>query len=171
VWDFAFERHGLATAQLLVTHRELTDRSEGSHLRQAIESCFNEGIIPVVNQNDSVSDEEMEEYHYGGENDGLGAEVAILINAERYMMFTDAEGVLKAPGIVVSKLTLPERDYAFSLVDESMGGGGKGGMRTKIKAGYHGAECGVTSTISSPDSSYAAVLGGQEGTTILPEAA
>jgi glutamate 5-kinase len=77
----SIERYGRLAGELLITHHDIEDRREKRLLRSAFEGCLELGIVPVGNENNAVADVELAQYHYGGENDGIGSHVARFLHA------------------------------------------------------------------------------------------
>jgi glutamate 5-kinase len=149
VYESAFRQHGLATAQILLTHDDLADRKRYLNARSTLASLLELGAVPVINENDTVVTDEIK----FGDNDTLGALVANLIDADHLVILTDQQGLFSAD---------PRRDPAAALVAtanagdpalEAMAGGagsalGRGGMLTKVLAAKRAALSGVHTVIA-----------------------
>ena len=92
-YDEAFGVHGVTTAQVLLTHSDLAERERMNNAREALSELLDVGAVPCVNENDTVS---VEELHFG-DNDQLAAMVAPLVGAELLVLLTDVE-VCARPG-------------------------------------------------------------------------
>src|SRR3546814_6309980 len=86
-WEGAFERHGLPTAQLLLTLDDTERRRRWLNARATMEVLLAQGAIPIVNENDSVATEEL---RYG-DNDRLSARVAQMIRADLLILLRSEE--------------------------------------------------------------------------------
>lgn len=169
VWQEAFQRHGIAAGQLPVSHREIDDPVEGTMLKRVLGWCIDARIVPVVNENDAVSDEEIKRLSYGGDNDGLASHIAITTGAHTLLLMTDKEGVLGADKELIP--TVDEVNIAqVRLVARSSSGKGKGGMREKVKAAKNAADKGIQAFIGNADALIADILARRTGTYFMPGA-
>lgn len=133
----AFGQHGIQVAQVLLTAEVLSNRKTYLNLRNAIEMLLHLGVVPVLNENDSVSTAEIGTAF--GDNDRLSALVASKIDADLLIMLTDTDALYdKNPQTFPDARPIPT---VFEITDEivaSAGGKGSklstGGMRTKIEA-------------------------------------
>ena len=91
-WESCFQRHNLHTAQVLLTHDDLSDRKRYLNGRSTLLTLLGFGVVPVVNENDTVVTDEIR----FGDNDTLAALVANLVEADRLMILTDQEGLFDA---------------------------------------------------------------------------
>ena len=99
-YERAFEGVGLTAAQVLLTHADLSDRARLNNARGALAALLDAGAVPIVNENDTVSTEEIA----FGDNDRLAAMVVPLVGADALLLLTDVEGVLDAAGRRISVL-------------------------------------------------------------------
>src|SRR5277367_406276 len=93
-YEEAFDAQGLAVAQVLLTHADLADRTRANNARAALGALLEAGAIPILNENDSVSVEEIK----FGDNDQLAALVAPLVDATLVVLLSDVDGLLDASG-------------------------------------------------------------------------
>ncbi|MDT3672247.1 MAG: glutamate 5-kinase [Aromatoleum sp.] len=149
-YEDAFSRHNLHTAQILLTHDDLSDRKRYLNARSTLTTLLDLGVVPIINENDTIVTDEIK----FGDNDTLGALVANLIEADALIILTDQQGLYTAD---------PRRDPAATLVSEgraedrayeAMAGGAgsgisKGGMITKIRAAQRAARSGAHTCIAS----------------------
>ncbi len=149
-YEEAFSQHGLRTAQILLTHDDLSDRKRYLNARSTLTTLLELGVVPIINENDTIVTDEIK----FGDNDTLGALVANLIEADALIILTDQHGLYTAD---------PRRDPAATLVSEgraedpayaTMAGGAgsgisKGGMITKIRAAQRAARSGAHTCIAS----------------------
>lgn len=168
-----FRAAGVICAQVLVTRDVFDDRRSYLNLRNAVEHLVQLGVVPVFNENDSVSTEEIGSAF--GDNDTLSALVASKIDAELLIMLTDIDAFYTAPPgtpgaraiSVVERITDEHRASA----GESTSGLGRGGMRTKLAAVSIAADAGCSVIIASGrlDGAVGRLTAGEEiGTLFLP---
>ncbi len=149
-YEACFQAHGLHSAQILLTHADLSNRRRYLNARTTLRTLLEFGAVPVVNENDSVSNEEIR----FGDNDTLGALVANLVEADLLMILTDQEGLFDADPTANPEARLIERAGAqdAKLLDyagPSAGELGRGGMLTKVKAAQLAARSGTHTVIVS----------------------
>jgi len=132
-----FDLVGIQTAQVLLTRDDLEDRRRYINAREALLRMLSLSVLPIVNENDSVSVEEIQ----FGDNDQLSALVAGLISADLLVMLTDVEGLYKivptktSPGELIEVVD-KSVDELLPLVKSSLNGNGlgTGGMHSKLEA-------------------------------------
>ena len=143
-WDDALGREGLSAAQVLLTGREIADRSAYVNARNALAALHELGAVPVVNENDATATDEISL----GDNDALAAQVAILAHARLLVLLTEAEGVFtRAPGEPGAE---PIGDGA-AVGDAVFGKAtplGTGGMESKVAAAHMAVAAGITTVIA-----------------------
>ena len=149
-YEKAFSRHGLHTAQILLTHEDLADRSRYLNARSTLTTLLALGVVPIINENDTVVTDEIK----FGDNDTLGALVANLIEAEALIILTDQQGLYTADPRKDPAATLIGEGRAEDRQYEAMAGGSgsaisKGGMITKIRAAQRAARSGAHTCIAS----------------------
>jgi glutamate 5-kinase len=149
-YESCFQQHGLHTAQILLTRDDLADRSRYLNARSALRTLLTLGVIPVVNENDTVATEELR----FGDNDTLAALVANLIEAELLVLLTDQEGLFDAdPRFNPQAALIHETRVDDPLLDAVAGGSvsglGLGGMLTKVRAARLAARSGTATVIAS----------------------
>jgi len=149
-YEACFQAHGLHSAQILLTHADLSNRRRYLNARTTLRTLLEYGAVPVVNENDSVSNEEIR----FGDNDTLGALVANLIEADLLIILTDQEGLFDANPAENPEAMLIEHADARDprLVDyagPSSGELGRGGMQTKVSAAQLAARSGTHTAIAS----------------------
>ena len=150
VYESAFIRHGLQTAQVLLTHDDLSDRKRYLNARATLKTLLGLGVVPIINENDTVVTDEIK----FGDNDTLGALVANLIEADCLIILTDQQGLYTADPRKDPQATLVAEARAGDPALEAMAGGagtqyGKGGMITKIIAAKRAARSGTHTAIAS----------------------
>jgi glutamate 5-kinase len=172
-WAKAFDAHGRTVAQLLLTHQDLAERKRRLNATHTIESLFAAGVIPIVNENDTVAVEEIRM----GDNDVLSSLVAGMVQAGLLIILSDVAGVLtgdprtRSDARLIPLITDPEAGMR-GLVAESAGPLGVGGMATKLKAARQAARAGICVIIApgrEPDTLTTALDPSREiGTLVLP---
>jgi len=149
-WERQFSRHDLRTAQVLLTHDDLSDRTRYLNARTTLRTLIDLGVIPIVNENDTVVTDEIR----FGDNDTLAALVANLIEADYLVILTDQDGLFDADprSKPEAKLIAHARanDTRLSAMVSASGGLlGRGGMATKLRAARLAARSGAATIIAS----------------------
>ncbi len=150
VYEAAFNKHQLRTAQILLTHDDLADRKRYLNARSTLNTLLELGVIPIINENDTVVTSEIK----FGDNDTLGALVANLLEADALIILTDQKGLYTADPRKDPTARLIERATAGDPALEDMAGGagtqvGTGGMITKVIAAKRAARSGAATVIAS----------------------
>ena len=148
-WETCFAKRGLHTAQILLTHDDLTDRTRYLNARGTLRALLDLGVVPVVNENDTVANDELR----FGDNDTLAALVANLIEADLLVLLTDQQGLLDADPRVDpdARLIVQARVNEARLdkvAGDTAGGLGRGGMFTKLRAARLAAHSGAATVIA-----------------------
>ena len=148
LYDDELERRGLRCAQVLLTHGDIADRGRYLNARRALAELLARNVVPVINENDTVSVEEIK----FGDNDALAAMVVDLVEADLLVILTDAGGVYTAdPRIDASAQRISHLDRVTAaeeaLAGEPGSGLGSGGMLTKLRAARRASEAGVPCAI------------------------
>lgn len=167
LYDKMFSEYSVVISQLLITSDALSDKEEKQHLLDTVNQLLDYGSIPIVNENDSVSVDEL----LNGDNDCLSARVAKLIGADMLIMLTDTDGLYD------SNPNENENANLISVVNEitpeitAIAGGasekGTGGFATKVKAAEIATNAGVKVVIMNgkkPTSIYKVIEGKPVGT-------
>jgi len=149
-YEVAFRRHGIRTAQILLTHEDLADRRRYLNARSTLFTLLALGVVPIVNENDTVVTDEIAL----GDNDTLGALVTNLIEAETLIILTDQQGLYDADPRRNPEAQLIRQAKAGDPKLEAMAGGagstiGTGGMLTKVLAAKRAANSGGHTVIAS----------------------
>jgi glutamate 5-kinase len=150
VYETCFRRHGLHTAQVLLTHADIADRERYLNARSTLLTLLGLGIIPVINENDTVVTDEIRL----GDNDTLAAMVTNLVEADCLVILTDQRGLYTGDPRRDPAATLIERAQAGDPRLEELAGGtgsaiAKGGMITKVLAAKRAARSGAKTVIAS----------------------
>lgn len=172
-YEQAFRKHGIHTAQILLTAEDLGHRGRYLNARHTFETLLSSGILPIVNENDTVAVEEIR----FGDNDTLAGLVAPLVGADLVVLLSDVEGLFTAD---------PRRDAKASLIPfvpcvtaevERLAGGartseGTGGMVSKVRTAKKVTSLGIPMAIVSGLKSGRLtefLSGSGRGTLFLPE--
>ena len=148
VYDKLFSEHNHTVAQILLTGEDLRDETRHGNFSNTLSRLLKLGVLPVINENDTISTDEIAV----GDNDTLGALVAVSAGADLYIILTDIDGLYTAD---------PRRDPNARLISEvreitpemkeSAGSGGTrlstGGMTTKLIAAGRCMEAGIDTVI------------------------
>lgn len=163
-WTTAFARHGRTVGQVLLTSEDVVRRSHYRNAQRTLERLLDLGIVPVVNENDTVATDEIR----FGDNDRLAALVAHLVRADALILLSDVDGLYSAePGSPQAHLIDVVASEA-DLADVSIGGTGSagvglGGMRTKVEAAHIATRAGIPVLLAGAaqaDDALAAATGG-----------
>ncbi len=148
-YESRFQKFGLHTAQVLLTHEDLADRQRHLNARSTLRTLLGLGVIPVVNENDTVTTEEIR----FGDNDTLAALVANLIEADLLILLTDQGGMYdgdprKNPAARLIAEADAEDAGLDTMASASGGALGRGGMQTKLRAARRAARSGAMTLIA-----------------------
>ncbi len=150
VYETCFREHGLQTAQVLLTHDDLSDRKRYLNARSTLLTLLRLSVVPIINENDTVVTDEIK----FGDNDTLGALVANLIDADALVILTDQQGLYTAdPRKDPEARLLPQVVAGDAQLEQIAGGAGssigKGGMITKVLAAKRAAGSGTHTIVAS----------------------
>ena len=170
-WGRAFEKSGLHIAQILLTQDDFGDPIRTLNMRNTLFTLVDEGIIPVINENDTVSVEEIKI----GDNDTLAAQSAILWSADLLILFSDIDGLYTknpkdAPDAELVEEVRNIDEIRKKVVIGSPNSFGTGGIATKISAAERAFPYGISTIItngSKPRALEALAAGKQQGTAFL----
>lgn len=171
-YERCFQQHGLRTAQVLLTHEDVADRSRYLNARSTLLTLLKLGVIPVVNENDAVATDEIRL----GDNDTLAALTVNLIEADTLIILTDQGGMFEADPRSTPDAALISEARADAPELEIMAGGssgalGRGGMRTKVSAAQQAARSGAATVIADgrvDDILNSLAAGATVGTLLTP---
>ena len=149
VWSDALGRHGLLAGQVLLAPLDFVHRSQYLHARQTLGRLLELGVVPVVNENDAVADEEIR----FGDNDRLAALVAHLVDAGLLVLLTDTAGLLTGDPRHEADASLIEEVVEIDHELEAIAGGpgtamGSGGMGSKLAAAKIAVWSGIEAVIA-----------------------
>ena len=168
LYDKMFSEYGYMTAQVLLTKDVLTHTDRKTNVVNTFITLLKMGVVPIVNENDAVSVEEIE----FGDNDTLSALVAKLTDSELLVILTDIDGLYdKNPREYADAVLIPEVEHITHDIIETAGGAGSrrrtGGMITKVMAAEIAAESGIKTLVlngKDPKILYRVFDGEQVGT-------
>ena len=172
-YESCFKQHGLHTAQILLTHDDLSSRKRYLNARSTLRTLLDLGTIPIINENDTVATEEIR----FGDNDTLAALVANLVEADVLIILTDQQGLFtedphKNPDAeLISQGMANDPDFQ-KMAGPSAGHLGQGGMSTKISAAQRAARSGTATLITNGRTPNALIrIASNEtlGTLLLPD--
>lgn len=165
---------GIVSAQILLSRADFADKRRYQNAGGALSVLLQRRAIPIINENDTVSVEELKI----GDNDTLSAQVAAMIQADLLVLLTDIDGLYTGnPNSNPDAVRLDKIEHINHEIIEMAGGSGSangtGGMLTKIKAATIAAESGVPVYICSslkPDSLAEAAEHQADGSFFVPRA-
>ncbi|WP_079416839.1 glutamate 5-kinase [Thiomonas intermedia] len=149
-YETAFRERGMIAAQVLLTHADLADRQRYLNARTTLLTLLEQGVVPVINENDTVVTDEIK----FGDNDTLGALVTNLVEGDVLIILTDQSGLYSADPRKHADATLIAQADAEDATLQAMAGGagtgiGTGGMATKVTAARRAARSGAHTVIAS----------------------
>ncbi len=144
IYDDQFKKFGITTAQVLLTQDDINNRTRYLNARNTFLSLLKKGIIPIVNENDTVSTEEIK----FGDNDRLSSLVAALIEADKLIIMSNIDGLYRFDKKEKTKKEIVHKvekitDEIESLVEDERSKYGVGGMRTKLEAARISTNAGI----------------------------
>jgi glutamate 5-kinase len=149
-YESFFQQHGLRTAQILLTHDDLSNRKRYLNARSTLNELIRLGVVPIINENDTVTTDEIR----FGDNDTLGGLVSNLIEADILAILTDQQGLYHSDPRLNPNAPLVQEAHALDpelmqMAGNSKGKLGRGGMATKIRAARLAARSGTATVIVS----------------------
>lgn len=170
-----FQKHQMHTAQVLLTHDDLSDRKRYLNARSTLITLLHYGVVPVINENDVVATDEIR----FGDNDTLAALVVNLVEADFLIILTDQDGLYSCdPGLDPNAELIRSINATDPRLERMAGssrsGLGRGGMFTKVRAAKLAARSGAATVIASGKSEnvISEIFSGAElGTHLLPDIA
>jgi glutamate 5-kinase len=168
-WEHAFAAHGLIIGQLLLTHDDIADRKRFLNARHTLHALLDAGVVPVINENDSVA---VEEIKYG-DNDLLAALVCNLVSADALIILTDVDGLHDGTGARIPLVHDVDREAAPVAQAARADGVGSGGMASKVQAAKAAARSGVLTVVAPgrrPNVVVETLNGRDLGTLFMPQA-
>ncbi|WP_077487736.1 glutamate 5-kinase [Sinomonas mesophila] len=160
----AFAAHGVTVGQVLLTAEDLVRRTQYANAHRALERLLNLGVVPIVNENDTVATHEIR----FGDNDRLAALVAHLVHADALVLLSDVDSVYTGPpsegGVRIEHIRGPEDLDGVRIGSAGKAGVGTGGMATKVEAAGIAAGSGIPALVTSTAAAARALAGEDVGT-------
>jgi glutamate 5-kinase len=171
IYESKLKEQGLGSAQVLLTHSDVADRERYLNARSTLWTLLGHGVIPVINENDTVVNDEIK----FGDNDTLAALVANLVDADLLVILTDQQGLYSADPRQNPQARFIHEALAGDPALEAMAGGAgssisRGGMITKVLAAKRAAGSGASTVIAwgrEPDVLPRLLAGESIGTALL----
>ncbi len=175
-YDMLFSAKGLTVGQVLLTHTDFQHRLRQMNARRTIEALLRRGVVPIINENDVVSDEELKADLAFSDNDYLAALLVKLIRADLLILLTTVDGVREPDGNGKTR-RLRYLDHitrkTLALVQAGEAGISKGGMGSKLHAAQIAASSGCSVVIANgtkPNVLSQVIAGEDVGTFVVPSA-
>jgi glutamate 5-kinase len=149
-YESEFQKYNLHTAQILLTHDDLSNRQRYLNARNTVRSLLDLGVVPIINENDTVVTDEIR----FGDNDTLAALVANLVEADYLLILTDQNGLFdRNPRIhedakLIAEASANDNTLA-AMAEGGAGTFGRGGMATKVSAAKLAARSGTSTLIAA----------------------
>ncbi|MCB5272808.1 Glutamate 5-kinase [Arthrobacter sp. SO5] len=163
-YTHAFGAHGVTVSQVLLTADDFMRRSQHTNAFRALDRLLNLGVVPVVNENDTVATHEIR----FGDNDRLAALVAHLVRADALVLLSDVDALYDGPpshgAKRISHVTGPHDLEGITIGRTGAAGTGTGGMVTKVEAATIAAGSGIHALVTSTANAAAALAGQDVGT-------
>lgn len=172
-YESEFAKNGIHTAQILMTHDDLSNRARYLNASNTIQTLLEHGVVPVINENDTVVTDEIR----FGDNDTLAALTANLVSADVLVILTDQNGLYNdnprtnPKAELISQAQVSRKDIEAMASSEG-GSLGKGGMYTKVMAAKRAARSGTATFIASgrEENVLPRLLAGESlGTLLIPD--
>ena len=170
-YENLFGAAGVKIGQVLLTHADFDDRRRSANVRRSLDHLVRAGIVPVVNENDVVADEELKGLTFG-DNDWLSSLIVKLVRADALVLLTTVDGLLDGSGRRVPSIG-SIRD-AMKLVHAGQKGSlSKGGMDSKLKAVKNAAQSGAHVVIANAAAPHIlqSIFSGRDVCTFVPGSA
>ncbi len=146
-YERLFAEHGVKIGQVLLTHYEFEDHRRASNVKKSLDHLVKAGIVPVVNENDVVADEELKGRTFG-DNDWMSFLIARLVKADVLVLLTTVDGLLDANGHRIPEVS-NFRNIARLVRPGEKGNLSKGGMDSKLKAVKAAVEAGIDTFVAN----------------------
>ena len=160
----AFALRDLVVAQVLLTVEDLSRRSHHANAQRALVRLLDFGVVPVVNENDTVATAEIQ----FGDNDRVAALVAHAVQADALILLSDVDGLYSGPpaegGVLIPEVTSAEELAAVRIGGVGAAGIGRGGMATKVDAAKIATAAGIPVVLTNAEQARDALFGEPVGT-------
>lgn len=169
IWSETFAKYGLNVSQILITHDDVELPAKARNIEDTITEIFKVKAIPIVNENDTVSTEEMR----FGDNDFLSAYISVLVGARMLVIISDVDGVINKEGNVIKEIHPQEIERIWERIDQrrTKKRVSAGGITSKLTASKIAAEFGIDCYIINgrkPENIKLVLEGENPGTRIIP---
>lgn len=151
IYNNFFARYGYNVGQMLLSKYIFDHEIFGTNAKKTLEKLWELGVIPIINENDSITADEIKL----GDNDNLSSQISQLVNADLLIILSDIEGIYnKNPKVYddakkIDTITKANANLVKNLKDGSAGTLGTGGITTKLEAGFSCAQNGIDVVIAS----------------------
>ena len=169
-----FAKEKRLVGQVLLTHADLQHRIRTANVRRTLEHLLRAGVIPVINENDVVADEEIKADLSLGDNDFLASLIVKLVRADLLVILSTVDGVLAPTGPKGAMRRIPcieqlNQEVFKLIMPPAAGGISKGGMDSKLTAAQSAAKSGCTVVIANgrQDNVLTDCLDGKDVGTLL----
>ena len=170
LYDKFFGDYDKTVAQILLNAEDIEQEEKKENLTNTFDALLEMGVIPIVNENDSVSYKEIEsEDRLFGDNDMLSSVVSVLCRAKRLVIFSDIDARLHPNAKLIKEIRQID-ESVYSLAGGAGSRRGTGGMRTKLQAAELAASQGIDTIVTNgkhPEALYDIVNGKQAGTLFV----
>jgi glutamate 5-kinase len=149
LYDHFFKPHQIKIGQVLLTHTDFHHKKRFASAKRTMRNMIENRVVPIINENDVVTDEELQAGMSLGDNDYLASRVVNLVNADLLIVVSTVDGVLDGAGTRVPFIDRVEAAYKF--IDPNLGDTGlsKGGMQSKLDAARRALKSGCAVVIAN----------------------
>jgi len=169
-YEQLFGEEGVKIGQVLLTHYDFEDRRRAQNVKKSLEHLARAGIVPIINENDVVADEELKGQTFG-DNDWLSFLIAKLVKADALVLLTTVDGLLDANGRRIPEVD-SMRNVGRLVRAGEKGALSKGGMHSKLKAVKAAVAAGIDTYIANGRKTVLpVVLNGRSVGTFFPASA
>lgn len=167
-----FMAHKIRIGQVLLTHDDFDHRVRNANARRTLEHLLRAGVVPIINENDVVADEELKAEFSFGDNDFLAALVVKLIRADLLVILSTVDGVLRMDGARRRRLPCIDKigSEVYRLVNPGASALSKGGMDSKLRSAQIATRAGCSVVIGNGrrKNTLADILAGKDVGTLIP---
>ncbi len=156
IYDKIFLEYGITVAQILLTRENIIDSEQRENIHNAFTTLIETGVVPIVNENDTVATAELKHIENFGDNDTLSAVVARMCDADLLIIFSDIDGLYNADPRKNPQAQLISKVTKIDAKIRRMAGGagtasGTGGMATKLTAAELCMDAGIPMLVANGD--------------------
>ena len=168
-YERLFAEHGVKIGQVLLTHYDFEDHHRAQNVKKSLDHLVRLGIVPIINENDVVADEELKGKTFG-DNDWMSYLIARLVKADTLVLLTTVDGLLDAKGRRIPRVE-SFRNIARLVRTGEKGSLSKGGMDSKLKAVKAAVGAGIDTFIANGRKSVlTSLISGKSAGTFFPGA-